>query len=136
MGSFIKDIIPEGVRLSDTHEYALIDDEEDRVRVGISHYAAESLGDIVFVELPDVGTTLEQGDTLGSIESVKAASDLYAPVSGEVVAVNTMLEEEPEQVNDDCYGDGWIVEIVLSKPSELESLKTPEEYFTFLEESK
>ena len=90
----------------------------------------------MFVELPDVGTTLEQGDTLGSIESVKAASDLYAPVSGEVVAVNTMLEEEPEQVNDDCYGDGWIVEIVLSKPSELESLKTPEEYFTFLEESK
>ncbi len=133
MSTFIKDIIPEEARLMESHEYAMIGDEEDRVRVGISHFAAESLGDIVFVELPDTGTILEKGDSFGSIESVKAASDLYAPVSGEVLAVNTNLEEEPELVNDSNYGDGWMIEIQLSKPEELDELQKPEDYFKFID---
>ncbi len=136
MSTFIKDLIPESARLMETHEYALIGDEPDRVRIGISHFAAEALGDIVFVELPENGALLEKGDPFGAIESVKAASDLYTPDSGEVVAVNLRLEEEPEQVNDNCYNDGWIIEIQLSKPEELETLLKPEEYFKFLSENE
>ncbi len=136
MSSFIKDIIPEEGRLLETHEYVLIGDEDDRVRVGISHFAAESLGDVVFVELPEIGLTLEKGDPFGSIESVKAASDLYSPVGGEVVAINMKLEEEPELVNDNCYGDGWMIEIQLSNPEELNELMEPEAYFKFLDNTQ
>ncbi len=134
MGSFIKDLIPEEARLLETHEYIIV--EDDRARVGISHYAAEALGDVVFVELPDNGEEFEKGDTFGSIESVKAASDLYIPVSGEIVAINTALQEEPDLVNDDCYGDGWMIEVKLSKPDEVEELMTPEQYLKFLEEQE
>lgn len=133
MGAFVKDLIPEEARLAETHEFAMIGDEEDRVRVGISHYAAECLGDVVFVDLPEVGITLDQGDTFGSIESVKAASDLYMPLGGEIVAVNNKLEEEPDLVNDDCYGDGWIIEVQLSNPDEIGKLMEPEGYFKFLD---
>ncbi|MBK8190411.1 MAG: glycine cleavage system protein GcvH [Vampirovibrionales bacterium] len=132
----MKGLIPEEARLIETHEYVLVFDEEDRARVGISHYAAEALGDVVYVELPEIGQTLAKGDSLGSIESVKAASDLYMPVSGEVVAVNSQLEDEPNLVNDDCYGDGWMLEIKLDRAEEIQALMTPEQYMKFLEESQ
>ncbi len=120
-------IIPDNVKLTETHEYLRIDDD-DRARVGISHFAAEQLGDIVFIELPEVGQRIEKGDTFGSIESVKAASDLYMPVSAEVVAVNTQLTEEPELINDNSYGDGWMIEISLTNPEEVNELMTPLQY--------
>jgi glycine cleavage system H protein len=94
--------------------------EEDRLLIGISDYAQEQLGDIVHVELPEVGATLEKGEPFGVIESVKAVSDLYAPVSGQVVDVNADLAEHPELVNEDCYGDGWMIAIAMSDPAELE----------------
>ena len=96
--------------------------EEDRVLVGVTDYAQQQLGDVVFVELPKVGATLEKGDPFGVIESVKAVSDLYAPVSGQVVDVNADLADRPELVNEDCYGDGWMIAIAMSDPSELKQL--------------
>ena len=86
--------------------------EGNRVVIGVTDYAQQQLGDIVFVELPAVGTTIERGEPFGVIESVKAVSDLYAPVSGEVVEVNADLGDRPEQVNEDCYGDGWMIDNV------------------------
>jgi glycine cleavage system H protein len=125
--------IPQDVKLTQTHEFIRTD--EDRARIGISHHAAEQLGDVVYVELPEIGQLIELGDTFGSIESVKAASDLYMPVTGEVVAVNTQLGSEPELINDDCYGDGWMIEVLVSKPEELNGLMGPKQYLKFLEES-
>lgn len=127
--------IPPGTLFTESHEYVLWDEGEDRARVGISHFAAEQLGDVVYVELPEIGESLEQGDTFGTIESVKAASDLYIPVSAEVLAVNTQLASEPELVNDNCYGDGWMIEVLLKNPDQLKTLMTAEQYLTFLEES-
>lgn len=127
--------IPPGTLFGETHEYVLWDEDEDRARIGISHYAAEQLGDIVYVEQPEVGESFEQGDTFGTIESVKAASDLYMPVSGEILAVNTQLASEPELINDNCYGDGWIVEVLLKNPEQLKGLMAPEQYLSFIEES-
>ena len=124
--------IPPGAVFNETHEYVLWDEGEDRARVGISHFAAEQLGDVVFVELPEIGESFEQGDSFGSIESVKAASDLYLPVSGEVLAINTQLTGEPELVNDNCYGDGWMVEILLKNPDQLKALMSPQRYLGFL----
>jgi glycine cleavage system H protein len=127
--------IPPGTLFTETHEYVLWDEDEDRARIGISHFAAEQLGDIVYVELPEIGETFEQGDSFGTIESVKAASDLYIPVSGEILAVNTQLASEPELVNDNCYGDGWMIEIVLKDIDQLKGLMSPEKYLAFVEES-
>ena len=93
--------------------------EGNRVVVGVTDYAQQQLGDIVFVELPAVGTTVERGEPFGVIESVKAVSDLYAPITGEVVEVNTDLADRPEQVNEDCYGDGWMIAIVASDVADL-----------------
>lgn len=134
MGSLVVSLIPEDTLLLESHEYALKD--ENRVRVGISHYAAEALGDVVFVDLPELGDTLDKGDTFGTVESVKAASDLYMPVSGEIVAVNNRLEEEPELVSDDCYGDGWIIEVELKDEGELNELMTPQRYAEYLESAE
>lgn len=125
--------IPPESKFLETHEYILPD--EDRARVGISHFAAEQLGDIVYVELPEIGQVLEKGDTFGSIESVKAASDLYMPVGGEIVAINTQLSGEPELINDDCYGGGWMIEIVVANPTELDALMSPQQYLKFVEDS-
>jgi glycine cleavage system H protein len=125
--------IPADTKLTETHEFIRAD--EDRARIGISHYAAEQLGDVVYVELPEIGQVIEKGETFGSIESVKAASDLYIPVTGEVVAVNTQLNSEPELINDDCYGDGWMIEITVSNPTEVESLMDAKQYLKFVEES-
>ncbi len=127
--------IPAGTLFTETHEYVLWDEGEDRARVGISHYAAEQLGDVVFVEMPGIGESFEQGDSFGTIESVKAASDLYIPVAGEVLAVNTQLTSEPELVNDNCYGDGWMLEILLKDAEQLKGLMSAERYLAFLEES-
>jgi glycine cleavage system H protein len=126
--------IPDDVLLAETHEYIRMMDD-DRARVGISEYASSQLGDIVFVELPDIGQTFEQGESFGSIESVKAQSDLYLPVSGEIIGVNSQLSEEPEMVNDDPYNGGWMLEILLSNPDELKKLLEPNAYLKFIEES-
>ena len=93
--------------------------ESNRVVIGVTDYAQQQLGDIVFVELPAVGTTIERGEPFGVIESVKAVSDLYAPVTGEVVEVNADLGDRPEQVNEDCYGDGWLIAVAVSDDADL-----------------
>ena len=112
--------IPEDRRYSTEDEWARM--EEDRVSVGVTDYAQQQLGDIVFVELPAVGSTVEKGEPFGVIESVKAVSDLYAPVSGQVVEVNADLAEHPEHVNEDCYGDVWMLSIEVEDSTEYDSL--------------
>lgn len=127
-------IMPDDILLAETHEYIRTMDD-DRVRVGISEYAASQLGDIVFVELPDIGQTFDQGESFGSIESVKAQSDLYLPVAGEIIAVNSQLSEEPQMVNDDPYSGGWMLEILLSNPDDIKKLMEPNAYLKFIGES-
>jgi glycine cleavage system H protein len=122
---------PEDNRYAKSHEYVHV--EGDVGTVGITDYAQKELGDVVFVELPQVGTQLEQGDELGSIESVKAVSELFAPASGEVVEVNEALTDKPELVNTDPYGDGWMVRIKLSTPEEVDELMDAEEYEEYVE---
>ena len=113
--------IPEDLKYAKSHEWVKSADD-GLVIVGISDYAQESLGDITFVEVPGVGDSLAVGTVFGVVESVKAASDLYAPLSGEVMAVNEALEAEPERVNSDPYGDGWIMKIKPSDPTELDAM--------------
>jgi glycine cleavage system H protein len=123
---------PEDSRYAKTHEYVHL--EGDVATIGITDYAQKELGDVVFVELPAVGAQLEAADELGSIESVKAVSDLFAPVTGEVIEVNEALKEKPELVNTDPYGDGWMVRVKLSDPSEFdELLMSAEEYEEYVE---
>ena len=122
---------PEDNRYAKSHEYVHV--EGDVGTVGITDYAQKELGDVVFVELPQVGTQLEQGDELGSIESVKAVSELFAPASGEVVEVNEALALKPELVNTDPYGDGWMVRVKLSTPEEVDELMDAEEYEEYVE---
>ncbi|MCC6640405.1 MAG: glycine cleavage system protein GcvH [Deltaproteobacteria bacterium] len=112
--------IPANLRFSKEDEWVRA--ENGRVTVGITDFAQGQLGDIVFVELPEVGRTIEKGEPFGVIESVKAVSDLYAPISGEIVEVNADLAERPEVVNEDCYGDGWMIAIAPEDESELEAL--------------
>jgi glycine cleavage system H protein len=118
--------IPEDLRYTREDEWTRI--EGDRVTVGVTDFAQQQLGDVVFVELPAVGTAVERGEPFGTIESVKAVSDLYAPVSGEVVESNGDLANHPEHVNEDCYGDGWMVCIQVSDPSEIDTLISAAEY--------
>ncbi|HYS52234.1 MAG TPA: glycine cleavage system protein GcvH [Thermoanaerobaculia bacterium] len=122
---------PEDSRYAKSHEYVHV--ESDVGTIGITDYAQKELGDVVFVELPKVGTQLEQGDELGSIESVKAVSELFTPVSGEVVEVNEALAEKPELVNTDPYGDGWMIRIRLATPDEVGELMDAEEYEEYIE---
>jgi glycine cleavage system H protein len=126
--------IPGDRRYSTEDEWARL--EEDRVSVGITDYAQQQLGDIVFVELPAVGTSVEKGEPFGVIESVKAVSDLYAPVSGQVVEVNADLAEHPEHVNEDCYGDGWMLTIEVEDTSEYDSLLEASAYRRHVAERK
>jgi glycine cleavage system H protein len=126
--------IPENRRYSPEDEWARL--EEDRVSVGVTDYAQQQLGDIVFVELPAVGTTVEKDEPFGVIESVKAVSDLYAPVSGQVVEVNTDLAEHPEHVNEDCYGDGWMLTIEVEDRAEYDSLLDASAYRRHIAERK
>lgn len=104
--------VPANRHYAESHEWVL-DNGDGTVTVGISDHAQEALGDVVFVELPDVGQTLTKGDEFGVIESVKAASDLYAPISGEIVEINETLEDSPENVNEAPYEDGWIMKVRL-----------------------
>jgi len=108
--------------------------EHDRVTLGITDYAQDKLGDIVFVELPEVESTISQGDPFGVVESVKAVSDLYAPISGEVIEVNAELAEAPEMINASCYSDGWMLVVVPDDAGELEQLMSAEDYLSYLEE--
>ena len=118
---------PEDSRYAKSHEYVHPEAEGDVVVIGITDYAQKELGDVVFVELPQVGTELEQGDEFGSIESVKAVSELFAPVSGEVVEVNPALKDKPELVNSAPH-DTWMVAIKLANPGEADALLNAEAY--------
>ena len=111
---------PDDLCYAESHEWARA--EGDKVKVGISDYAQDQLGDIVFVELPEVGDALDKGEEFGTVESVKAVSELYMPVAGEIVAINDTLEDAPEKVNNTPYGDGWMIEIKAENPSELDDL--------------
>ena len=124
--------IPEDLRYTREHEWAKR--EDGRVRVGITAYAQEQLGDVVFVELPKVGAHVTQRQSFGVVESVKAVSDLFAPVSGEVVQVNGDLPKSPEVVNQDPYGRGWMIVITPSSPAEWDVLLTAKQYEDFLAE--
>jgi len=114
--------LPDDLRYAEDHEWARL--EVDKVRVGIDDYAQDQLGDIVFVELPQVGDTFKQGEEFATVESVKAVVECYLPVGGEIIAVNTALEESPELMNKSPYGDGWMVEVDPSDPSEMDALMT------------
>ena len=112
--------VPEGLRYSADHEWVQVDG--DSVRIGITDYAQDALGDVVYVDLPSTGTPVEAGATFGEVESTKSVSDLFAPVSGEIVAVNDELADAPERLNTDPYGDGWICTIKMSDAMQLEAL--------------
>ncbi len=118
--------VPEELRYSEDHEWVKVEGEE--AVIGISAFAVEQLGDIVFVELPDPGATFNAGDTFGVIESAKAASDLFLPVGGSVVASNPALNDSPELVNDDPYGEGWMVRITPADPTQVDALKDAAAY--------
>ena len=117
---------PASFRFADSHEYANADGE--LVRVGISAFAVDQLGDIVFVDLPDVGSNLAKGTSFGSVESVKAVEDMYAPIAGEVVQRNEAVLASPEELQNDPHGEGWLLVLRPSDPSELDSLMTAEAY--------
>ena len=118
--------VPENLLYTQEHEWVRV--EGNKVVVGITQFAQEQLGDIVFVELPEVGTLIEQESPFGVVESVKTVSDLYAPVSGTVTASNKDLEAHPEQVNNEPYGTGWIIEVEVSDEKELKKLMSPDDY--------
>ncbi len=122
---------PEDNRYARSHEYVHI--EGGTGTIGITDYAQKELGDVVFVELPQVGTQLEIGDELGNIESVKAVSELFAPVGGEVIEVNEALADKPELVNTDPYGDGWMIRIRVADASEADELMNAEEYEEYVQ---
>ncbi|KAI0274641.1 glycine cleavage H-protein [Gloeopeniophorella convolvens] len=115
------------------HEAVKFDSDTGVGTVTITDYAQKSLGDIVFVELPEEGATIEKGESVGAVESVKAASDIFAPVSGEVISINTKLGESPSLLNKSPEEDGWLYQLNLSEPGELESLLTEEQYKEFCE---
>ena len=121
---------PEDARYTDDHEW--VKKNGDVVRMGISDYAQDQLGDIVFVELPDVGSTFDKGEEFGTVESVKAVSELYMPMGGEVTAINEALADAPETVNSDPYDGGWMIEIKASDPAELEAMKSKADYLEML----
>ena len=124
--------IEPGLLYTKEDEWIKVDD--DKATVGVSDHAQDALSDIVYLELPDVGDTFEMGDTFGVVESVKAAADLYMPVSGEITAVNEDLIDAPETVNSDPYGAAWLVKVKLSAPAELDDMMDADAYAKFLEE--
>jgi glycine cleavage system H protein len=119
-----------------TKEHEWIDAKGDSATIGITDYAQHELGDVVFVELPAAGTKLVAGKTFGSVESVKAVSEIYAPANGEVVEANGALQNAPESINSDPHGTGWLVKIKLANPSEIHSLMDAAAYEAFIEEKK
>ncbi len=119
---------PDHFRFADSHEYAFADDE--LVRIGISAFAVDQLGDIVFVDLPEIGTSIVKGESFGSVESVKAVEDMYAPVSGEIVNVNNSVMTSPEELQNDPHGEGWLLIIRPSNIDQLEELMDSSAYST------
>jgi glycine cleavage system H protein len=119
--------IPSDLLYRESHEWVRSDDD-GTATIGISDHAQAQLGDMVFIELPEPGMSYEQGDACAVVESVKAASDIYAPLTGEIIEANSALEDSPELVNSDPYGDGWLFRMQLENPSELDGLLTPEDY--------
>ncbi len=122
---------PEELKYTEEHEWVLV--EDDIATVGITDFAQDQLGDIVFVELPEVGDMLEEGGTFGVVESVKAVSDVYAPVSGEVVEINEALPDEPEALNNSPYDAGWMIKVKLTDSATLEGLMDVAAYQEFIE---
>jgi glycine cleavage system H protein len=118
--------VPSELKFLSSHEWVMVDGDE--ATIGISDHAQELLGDLVFVELPEIGSTVSAGDTVAVVESVKAASDTYAPVSGEVIAVNEELEDSPERINDDPYGDGWMYRVKMDDADEVDGLLDANSY--------
>ena len=121
---------PENFRYTKEHEWVLV--EGDTGTIGITDHAQEELGDIVYVDLPQVGTRLETGKSLGSVESVKAVSDIYAPLSGEVLEINPLLADTPEKLNQDPHGSAWLVKIRLDAPAEALNLLSAADYQTYI----
>ncbi|WP_457551160.1 glycine cleavage system protein GcvH [Desulfobacula sp.] len=122
--------LPDDVKYTKDHEWAKL--SQDIVTIGINDYAQDQLGEVVFVELPEIGDTFSQGDEFGSVESVKAVSEIYIPISGEVVEINEGLEDAPELVNTDCYNDGWLIKIKPENVSEMDKLIDKPAYFDML----
>jgi glycine cleavage system H protein len=122
---------PQNLRYLDSHEYVRLDD--DIATIGITQFAIEQLGDIVFLELPDIGDTITKGDTFGTIESVKAVETLNSPVSGTVIESNEALINAPEQVADDPYGEGWFIKVRVDDAAEIDDSLTAEQYQTLVE---
>lgn len=126
--------VPSELKFLSSHEWVLV--EGDIATVGVSDHAQELLGDLVFVELPEVDSAVSAGDSVGVIESVKAASDTYAPVSGEVIEVNNDLEDSPERINDDPYGDGWMYRIKMEDMDEVDNLLDADAYLESIAEDE
>lgn len=120
--------IPAELKYSAEHEWVSTTDTDGVVRVGITDFAQDALGDVVYVEHPETGSTASAGDVIGEVESTKSVSDIYAPVSGEIVAVNEGLDGDPASINKDPYGTGWLYDVKLSDASELDSLLTADDY--------
>jgi glycine cleavage system H protein len=123
---------PQELKYEKEHEWVSADC--DTAVVGITHFAQDQLGEVVYVDLPSVGDEVVAGETFGEVESVKSVSDLYVPVSGEIVKVNDALDDAPETINEDCYGDGWLIEVRLSDVSEVDLLMSADEYEKFVAE--
>ncbi|RTZ98412.1 MAG: glycine cleavage system protein GcvH [Deltaproteobacteria bacterium] len=125
---------PDNLRYAKDHEWAL--QEGDTIKIGISDYAQDQLGDVVFVELPAVGDTFEKEDEFGTVESVKAVSELYIPLAGEIVAINENLEDTPELLNNAPYGDGWLIAIKPENPDDLNTMMDKSAYISMLKEQE
>ena len=123
--------IPEALRYSSDHEWISV--EGSRIRMGITDYAQDALGDVVYVQVPTVGAAVAAGDTMSEVESTKSVSDIYAPVTGTIVAVNEALADQPETINSDPYGAGWICEIELADPTQLDGLLDASGYRALVE---
>lgn len=123
---------PEGLKYSKEHEWVLV--EDDVAIIGITEFAQGELGDIVFVELPEVGEKISKDDAFGSLESVKAVSDIFAPISGTVVEINDALPDSPETINEDPYGDGWMIKVQMTDMDELKDLMSPDDYAEFIKQ--
>jgi glycine cleavage system H protein len=126
--------IPKELRYTKDHEWTRVEDHS--AVVGITDYAQEKLGSIVFVDLPSVGQSFQKGETLINVDSVKAVAEVYAPLSGEVESLNERLKDNPEAINQDCYGQGWMIKIKIRNPAELETLLPAEAYETFVAEEE
>ena len=131
MAKQISDIVlVDGLKYAEEHEWAK--KEGDTVKIGVTDYAQDQLGDIVFVELPEVDSEFDKGDEFGTLESTKAVSEMYMPIGGKIVATNEALEDDPELVNQDPYGDGWFIEVAPSDPAELDALMDKDAYLEML----